>query len=59
LESDALYIVSACPDEIGDLDTDRPRQMTGRELMQDGLIITISQQPGAALITYKALRYAT
>ena len=46
LESDALYIVS-------DLDTDQPRQMTGRELMQDGLIITISQQPGAALITYK------
>jgi len=46
LESDALYIVS-------DLDTDQPKQMTGRELMEDGLVITISQQPGAALITYK------
>ena len=46
LESDALYIVS-------DLDTDQPKQMTGQKLMQDGLIITISQQPGAALITYK------
>ena len=46
LEADAIYIVS-------DLDTEQSRQMTGRELMQDGLIITIYQQPGAALITYK------
>ena len=46
LESDSVYIVS-------DHDTGKTRQMTGRELMNDGLTITISEQPGAALFTYE------
>ena len=46
LELDAVYIVS-------DLDTGKTRQMTGRELMSDGLTVTISDQPGAVLLTYE------
>jgi alpha-galactosidase len=46
LEPAARYIVS-------DLDTGQERQMTGRDLMEDGLLITIPERPGAALLTYK------
>jgi hypothetical protein len=46
LEPEARYLVS-------DWDTDPPRPMTGRELMEQGLLITLPQQPGAALITYE------
>jgi len=46
LQPDALYIVS-------DLDADQPSRMTGQELMEQGLLITISQKAGAALITYE------
>jgi alpha-galactosidase len=46
LEPDARYIVS-------DLDADGPREMTGRELMEKGLSITIPEKSGAALISYK------
>ena len=48
LESDAVYIVS-------NQDTGKTRQMTGRELMSDGLTVTISEQPGAALLTYEKI----
>jgi alpha-galactosidase len=46
LEPDAPYVVS-------DLDSDQLRQMTGRELMDKGLLITLPDRPSAALITYK------
>ena len=48
LDADARYLVT-------DLDTNRPVQMTGRDLMENGLMITISDQPGAALFTYKKI----
>jgi alpha-galactosidase len=38
---------------ISDLDTDRSTRMSGRELMENGLLITIPEKPGAALMTYK------
>lgn len=46
LDPDSRYIVS-------DLDADQPRQVTGRELIEDGLSIAISEKPGAALMTYR------
>ncbi len=46
LEADAQYVVA-------EVDADRSRQITGRELMETGLLITIPERPGAALITYK------
>jgi alpha-galactosidase len=46
LKADARYVIT-------DLDSSQQRTMTGRELMESGLPITIQQQPGAALITYK------
>ena len=48
LDPDARYT-------IADLDTDQHTQMTGRELMEHGLLITIPEAPGAALITYRQL----
>ena len=51
LEPDARYVVA-------NLDGDAKREMTGRELTEHGLLITIPQQPGAALITYKKKRPA-
>jgi len=46
LEPEARYVVS-------DSDGDQPRQMNGRELMEHGLLISLPEKPGAALITYK------
>ena len=46
LEPDAHYVVS-------DFDTGQPKRMTGRELMDSGLLITLPERPGAALITYQ------
>ncbi|MDE0299922.1 MAG: alpha-galactosidase [Candidatus Poribacteria bacterium] len=46
LESCAVYCVS-------DHDTGKTRHLTGRELMNDGFTITISDQPGASLFTYE------
>ena len=46
LESHAVYSVSDC-------DTGKTKHLTGRELKNDGLTITISDQPGAALFTYE------
>ena len=46
LESDARYFVT-------DEDTGISTLMSGRELMDEGLTITISEQPGAALFTYE------
>ncbi len=46
LDPDAHYVVS-------DPDRGPAKKMTGRELAERGLVITIPDQPGAALITYK------
>ena len=46
LDANAAYNVS-------DFDTGQTRRMTGRELLSDGLTMTISNQPGAALFTYE------
>ena len=50
LESDAVYSVSDC-------DTGKTKHLTGRELKNDGLTITIPDQPGAALSHTRKLRY--
>ena len=41
--------------EVCDLDTPTPRQVSGRELTTRGLPVTIQEQPGSALITYRKL----
>jgi alpha-galactosidase len=46
LEPDARYIVS-------DLDAAAPKEISGRELMEQGLLITIPEKPAAALVTYR------
>ncbi|NQT84447.1 GH36 C-terminal domain-containing protein, partial [bacterium] len=37
---------------VGDLDVRKPQELSGRELMEKGLSVTISDRPGAAVITY-------
>jgi alpha-galactosidase len=39
--------------EVTDLDLGKPRQMSGRELTEKGLLVTIGDRPGAALIMYR------
>jgi alpha-galactosidase len=46
LEPDARYAVT-------DLDAGAPVEMTGRELMEGGLPVTIKGRPGAVVIAYK------
>jgi len=46
LEPDAQY-------RVANLDAAGATKMTGRELMEKGLRVTISQRPGAVVITYK------
>ena len=46
LAPDARYTVK-------DIDTCDSEEMTGSELMEKGLVISISNQPGAVIITYK------
>lgn len=48
LEPDAKYAVT-------DLDAPTPTEMTGRELMDEGLLVHLRDRPSAALITYKRL----
>ncbi len=45
LEPDAHYTVK-------DIDVSSSKEMTGRELMENGLVINIPEQPGAVIITY-------
>ena len=47
LEPDRLYLVT-------DADTDGVQEIAGRHLMQPGLLVTIPDQPGAAVITYRS-----
>ena len=46
LEKDALYT-------IVNLDMSGSTEMTGQQLMENGLVIVLNEQPGAALINYK------
>jgi hypothetical protein len=41
---------------VTDFDTGRDQTLTGRELMDDGLPVTIQTQPGAVVLTYKQLK---
>ncbi|MCY2988974.1 MAG: alpha-galactosidase [Planctomycetota bacterium] len=49
LKADAQYTLT-------DLDTGRTEQLAGRQLMQDGLPITIPQRPYAAVLLYQQVR---
>lgn len=49
LEPDTQYRVT-------DMDTGKTAELTGQELMSDGLVVTIPNQPGAALVTYEKQR---
>jgi len=40
---------------VTDFDTGREQTLTGRELMDDGLPVTIQTQPGAVVLTYQQL----
>ncbi len=40
---------------LTNLDVRRATEMTGRKLMEEGLVVQISDHPGAAVITYKTL----
>ena len=46
LDPEAIYTVV-------DRDENRPREMSGRALMETGLAVSIPDRPGAAVITYK------
>jgi alpha-galactosidase len=46
LDAESQYIMT-------DLDEDKPQEMAGSELMEKGLVINISDCPGAVIITYK------
>lgn len=39
--------------EVTDLDGGAPRRRTGRQLMQDGLVVNIGSRPGAAVLFYR------
>ena len=55
-ESARLYLHELVPDArylLKDVDADTSREMTGRELMEDGLVLQITEKPFAAIITYK------
>ena len=49
LEPDGLYSVS-------NLDASGTNEMTGRELMEKGLLISLANQPDSAIISYKRLK---
>lgn len=46
LEPEASYSVT-------DLDANKPEEIPGRNLTDEGLLVTISRKPGAAVVTYK------
>ena len=55
-ESARLHLHELVPDAhylLEDMDTDTSREMTGRELMEEGLVTWIAEKPYAAIITYK------
>jgi alpha-galactosidase len=58
-ETGRLKLFGLVPDaryEIIDVDRSEPQQATGRELMNKGLLVSIPDQPGAALIRYRQVK---
>ena len=58
-ESGRLKLFGLNPEsqyEVVDLDCGRPQLFSGRELLEQGLLVTITEQPGAVAITYKKKR---
>ena len=58
-ESARLYLHELVPDAhylLRDVDADNSSEMSGRELMEDGLVLQISEKPYAAIITYKQVK---
>ncbi len=49
LDADAVY-------SLTDLDSERTRLMSGKDLLKSGLAITINERPGAVLITYTKVK---
>jgi alpha-galactosidase len=49
LEPDAEY-------RLTDFDSETPRTVTGKALMEQGVYIDIAQRPGAALVRYKKVK---
>ena len=49
LDARAMY-------SLTDLDSEHTRLVSGKDLLKQGLTITISEQPGAALITYSKVK---
>jgi alpha-galactosidase len=41
---------------VANLDAPEAKEMTGRELMEQGLAVRITPQPGAAIVTYQELK---
>ncbi len=41
---------------LDDFDTKKPTEMTGEELMDKGLTLTLTDKPGSALIKYKRMQ---
>ena len=39
---------------VTNLDDPKPTKLTGRQLLDPGLLVTIPERPGVAIITYKA-----
>jgi alpha-galactosidase len=42
--------------EVTDLDINKPQQISGKELSEKGLSVTIPDQPGAVVVTYKKVQ---
>ena len=50
LDADSTYAVE-------NLDTDKTEKLTGRELTEQGLHVTIADHPGSALFVYRKARF--
>ena len=58
-EAGRLKLSGLVPDaryEVVDLDGGPAQQATGQELMDKGLLITIADQPGAVVLSYRRLK---
>jgi len=42
--------------EITDLDIGQPREVQGRELVQEGIVVTVNDKPGAVIFQYKKVQ---
>jgi hypothetical protein len=50
LDANARYLVT-------ELDGDAPAQMTGRELLEQGLPVILKEKPAAGLIGYRRMKH--